>query len=60
MSSLLKVSETLELIGTLRARFRQFAEIMVIHRADLEAADSALADACHRHGVTYHGIWSDW
>jgi hypothetical protein len=42
------------------AGFRHFAEIMVIHRADLEAADGALADACHRHGVTYHGIWSDW
>ena len=42
------------------AGFRHFAEIMVIHLADLEAADGALADACHRHGVTYHGIWSDW
>jgi hypothetical protein len=40
--------------------FRHFAEIMVIHRTDLEAADSALADACRRRGVTYHGIWSNW
>ncbi|NYH92844.1 hypothetical protein [Actinopolymorpha rutila] len=40
--------------------FRHFADIMVMSRADLEAADNALAGACERHGVTYHGIWSDW
>jgi hypothetical protein len=42
------------------AGFRHFAEVMVIHRADLEAGDTALADACRRQGATYHGIWSDW
>ena len=42
------------------AGFRSFAEIMIAHRIDLEAADNALADACQRHGVTYHGTSSDW
>lgn len=40
--------------------FRHFAEVMVIPRVDLEAGDRALAEACHRHAVTYHGINSDW
>jgi hypothetical protein len=40
--------------------FRHLAEVMVINRAELETADRALADACRRHGVTYHGIDSDW
>ena len=40
--------------------FRHFAEVMIINRAQLEAADRALTDACRRYGVTYHGIDSDW
>ncbi|TDD19349.1 hypothetical protein E1218_24235 [Kribbella turkmenica] len=35
--------------------FRHFAEVMIIDGAQLQAADQALADACRRHGVTYHG-----
>ena len=40
--------------------FRHFAEVMVVNRGELEAADLALAAACERHRVTYHGIESDW
>jgi hypothetical protein len=40
--------------------FRHFAEIMIIDRAQLQAADQALADACRRHRVTYHGPDSGW
>lgn len=42
------------------AGFRQFAEVMIIDRAQLKAADQALADACRRHRVTYHGPDSGW
>jgi hypothetical protein len=40
--------------------FRHFAETMVLDQVVLETADRALAEACRRHGVTYHGIDSDW
>ncbi len=40
--------------------FRHFAETMVLDQAVLETADRALTEACRRHGVTYHGIDSDW
>ncbi|GAA1586668.1 hypothetical protein [Kribbella karoonensis] len=40
--------------------FRLFAEVMIIDGAQLRAADQALADACLRHGVTYHGPDSGW
>jgi hypothetical protein len=40
--------------------FRCFAEVMIIHRAELEAADQALHEACRRRGVTYHGVGSGW
>ncbi|MGZ0151367.1 hypothetical protein ACXJJ3_30235 [Kribbella sp. WER1] len=40
--------------------FRHFAEVMIIDRADLRTADRALADACRRYGVTYHGPASGW
>ncbi|GAA2758898.1 hypothetical protein [Actinopolymorpha rutila] len=39
--------------------FRHLADSMVLGRVDLKAADNALAEACERHGVTYHGIGSD-
>lgn len=40
--------------------FRHFAELMLLNRTDLEIADQQLADACRRHGVTCHGVGSDW
>lgn len=40
--------------------FRHFAEVMIIDEAELETADRALAAACRRHRVTYHGIESNW
>jgi hypothetical protein len=40
--------------------FRHFAEVMIIDGAQLQAADQALADACRRHRVTYHGPESGW
>jgi hypothetical protein len=40
--------------------FRYFADLMLLNRTELKAADQMLADACRRHGVTYHGVDSDW
>jgi hypothetical protein len=40
--------------------FRQFAEVMILNRSELETANQALADACQRHRVTYHGPNSNW
>jgi hypothetical protein len=40
--------------------FRHFAEVMLIEAAQVQAADHALADACRRHSITYHGPDSGW
>jgi hypothetical protein len=42
------------------AGLRHFAEIFIIDRAQLQAADEALASACLQHRATYHGIASRW
>jgi 8-oxo-dGTP pyrophosphatase MutT (NUDIX family) len=42
------------------AGLRHFAEILIIDRAQLQAADEALASACLQHRATYHGIASRW
>jgi hypothetical protein len=42
------------------AGLRRFAEILIIDRAQLQAADQTLANACRQHRVTYHGIASRW